>query len=140
MPVLWYMVSFRSLAPSQMWRVPVAGQTVNERPSGGAAGRHLLYFRPAMKSLRAEAVRVVVEPVDLSVAPESAVVSFSAAKAPAILESSASTAPYSRFTILACNPVDEFVYGHKHAGCPFRALRDHVAQYPTVENPDVTFG
>ncbi|UCE59582.1 MAG: aminodeoxychorismate synthase component I [Phycisphaerales bacterium] len=62
--------------------------------------------------------------------------SFSKTTAPAILESSLSTTPYSRFTILTCDPVDEFVYGRWNSVCPFRSLDARVATYPTAVNPD----
>jgi len=85
-----------------------------------------------MKLAHTEVAQVVVEPVDLPVSPESAVVSFSCATAAAILESSAPASGYARFSIFACDPVDAFVHDHGDPGCPIRNLARHTAKYPPV--------
>ncbi len=71
----------------------------------------------------------------MTVPVESAVVSFGAAAAPAILGSCLPDENYGRFSILACDPVEVFSVSHLRSGCPLHALRDRVASYPTVCGP-----
>ncbi|MGB2984658.1 MAG: aminodeoxychorismate synthase component I [Phycisphaerae bacterium] len=75
---------------------------------------------------------VVIEPIDLRIPIESAVVTFSRAPGPAILESSLQNASYGRFSIFACDPVEVFSIDHPASGCPFRAFADYVATRPAV--------
>ncbi len=91
-----------------------------------------------MTAVPSTAAIVVVEPIDLCVSVDSAVVSFSGATDPAILETSLQSVPYGRFSIFACDPVDVFAIHHA-GGTPragawgsdlFRALADRVAAYP----------
>jgi len=56
------------------------------------------------------------------VAVESALQSFCAARRPAVLESVRSDGGNGRYTILACDPVDQFRMNPDESGCPFKAL------------------
>jgi para-aminobenzoate synthetase component 1 len=85
-----------------------------------------------MKASASSSASAVVEPIDPQVPVESAVVSFAGATCPAILESSMHTTGYGRFSVLACDPADEFIHIHPSEGCPFRALARQVAAYPPL--------
>ena len=74
----------------------------------------------------------VVEPVNFELPIENAVVSFASATCPAILESSLWTSGYGRFSIFACDPVDEFVHDRGCGRCPFDCLADRVATFPPL--------
>ena len=79
----------------------------------------------------------VVEPLDLRLPLESAVVSFAHARDPAILESSLGHEAYGRYSIFACDPLDDFELGSRSRVCPFRALASRAATYPrTAEFPE----
>ena len=81
-----------------------------------------------------KAVAVVV-PIDLPIPIESAVVSFSRARGPAILESSMQTTGYGRFTILACDPIEVFTVGSSTTLCPLLALGGQLSRYPAIRRP-----
>ncbi len=90
-----------------------------------------------MKTAWSASARVIVEPVDLVIPVEPALVTFSCATRPAVLESSLRTTPYARFSILAADPADEFVHHPGTTGCPFRGLARHVGGYPPVTKSDL---
>jgi para-aminobenzoate synthetase component 1 len=73
-----------------------------------------------------------IEPLELSISVESAVVSFAGATGAAILESSLQDEAYARFSIFACEPVDVLTIDDDASRCPFRAFAEHVATYPGV--------
>lgn len=73
---------------------------------------------------------VVVEPVDLTIPVESAVVVFAREPESAVLESSLHKTSYGRFSLLACDPVATVVVDRNDAGCPFRALAAAVDREP----------
>jgi len=79
---------------------------------------------------------VLVEPIDLRVPVEAAIMSFARGHRPAILESSLERSPHSRFSILACDPADEFVCDDSTPECPFRLLADHVRKHPVMPDAD----
>ena len=106
---------------------------------------------------------VVVEPVDLRLPIDRAVVSFARAEASAILESSLDTSGYGRWSIFACDPADRFVHPHTPGTGPpasgfyphprgvypqpqeippFRGLADRIRAVPVATRPpaDVPFG
>ena len=85
-----------------------------------------------MSSAHRPTAGVIVEPVEVSLPVEAAVVSFARATTPAILESSRQPGSCSRFSILAAHAADEFVFDHSSRGCPFQALAKHSALYPRV--------
>ena len=77
---------------------------------------------------------VIVEPVETALPEDAAVVTFSRATGPAILEGSNRTLPYARFSIFACDPVDEFVHQPTTRGGPFRRFAEQAGRYPVVSN------
>ena len=76
----------------------------------------------------------VIEPLELSISVENAVVSFAGADGAAILESSLQNEAYARFSIFACEPVDTLTIDDDASRCPFRASAEHSAKYPAVRN------
>ena len=80
--------------------------------------------------------RVLIEPVDLRVSVGSAVVSFSRAVLPAILETSLPGTNHSRFSVLASDPVDEFVHKRTAVGCPFQSFAEHAGGFPKMGEID----
>ncbi|MEK6675679.1 MAG: aminodeoxychorismate synthase component I [Planctomycetota bacterium] len=75
---------------------------------------------------------VVVEPLDVGVSVEAACRVFAEQADAAILESSLPDHPNSRFSILACDAVEEFVVSEKRPECPFRLLADRNSRYPAI--------
>ena len=92
-----------------------------------------------MKTASSAFARVVVQPVDLVIPVEPAIVTFSCATRPAVLESSLRTTPYARFSILAADPADEFIHHPTNAGCPFHGLARRVGAYPPLTKSDLEF-
>jgi anthranilate/para-aminobenzoate synthase component I len=88
-----------------------------------------------MNNTRLRSADVVIEPVDLPVSVDSAIVSFGRATAPAILASHLHSESYGRFSIFACDPADVFCLRRRQSGCPFRAFHDHVTSYPRISVP-----
>ena len=88
-----------------------------------------------MSVLLRRSAGVVIERVALSIPVESAVVSFSGATDPAILESSLDNGHSGRFSIFTCDPVSVFSVGLEGSTCPFGALADEVARYPVLAGP-----
>jgi len=76
----------------------------------------------------------VVEPAGLEIPLDGAIVIFSAQDRPAILESSLATGPHARFSILACDPLDEFTHHDADQNCPFHSLARSTARYPAIVN------
>lgn len=83
-------------------------------------------------NLSSKAARVVVEAFPEDAPLDAAVVSFSGARVPAILESSDQWTTYGRFSIFASDPLDTFRHDRYDAGCPFRGLAERAANYPSV--------
>ncbi len=85
--------------------------------------------------------RAVVEAME-SIAPiEAAIVVFSHAKGPAILESSRHINTYGRFSILAADPVEVISLGGRDYHEPIRELAAAMARYPglTARTGEVPF-
>ncbi len=89
-----------------------------------------------MRTIQKQVARVVIEPVDLTVSPESAVVSFANATMPAMLESSASNSTYGRFSVYACAPAASFEHAVEQDGCPIRRLDEHIRGFPQLRHED----
>lgn len=78
---------------------------------------------------------VVIEPAQVNPPIDNVVVSFAGATAPAILESSLHSTGYDRFSIFACDPVDQFTHDARNPTSVLKALGRHVADYPQVAGP-----
>ncbi len=76
---------------------------------------------------------VVVEPLEVSAAPEHVVVTFAGAAKPAILESSLQSTTYGRYSVFACEPAAELRIGANDGGASLRGLRRRMSEYPAVE-------
>jgi para-aminobenzoate synthetase component 1 len=82
---------------------------------------------------RGARARAAIETVDADTAPEAAVVSFSHAAAPAILESSRPGEPYGRFSVFACDPFK--VIEVRGGAAPLDAFAERLRAYPRMEPP-----
>jgi len=76
----------------------------------------------------------IVEPVDVPISVENALVSFSRAGSVSILESSMQTTGYGRFTVLASDPAEIFTIDDA-ATSPLDALGRRLSAYPTIQHP-----
>lgn len=74
----------------------------------------------------------VVKPLDVDTPLESAVLAFSQAGAPAILESTQPGGRWARYSIFACDPIEVFEFAASTDGCPFQALHERTAAWPRV--------
>ena len=63
---------------------------------------------------------------------EAALVSFSRADRPALLESSLAKEGYEQFTILSADPVTVIEFDPASGACPFSALAKQMAAYPSL--------
>lgn len=78
------------------------------------------------------AASAAIEPSEANPSLDAAIVTFSHATNPAILETSLQQGAYARYSILAADPADSFVHDRGMRGCPIRRLEDHTAAYPSV--------
>ncbi|MFQ5590657.1 MAG: anthranilate synthase component I family protein [Phycisphaerae bacterium] len=67
--------------------------------------------------------------------------SFARSAEPAVLETSMTTGRFGRYTILACDPVEEFVASASESQCAFHSFASRAASYPHVRCPgaDIPF-
>ncbi|MFQ5495760.1 MAG: anthranilate synthase component I family protein [Phycisphaerae bacterium] len=121
-------------APSAWARHPAAPSAgachppPTPRPTGKPAenrGRRAVH-RPAC---------LVVEAYEGSTTVESAVVSFSAASQPAILESTRPGERSGRYSILTCEPIEVFTAGRCDDAGVFDALAERIRRFPAVSAP-----
>ena len=101
------------------------------------AGILLCYTLAAMRLVAQPPAMTVVEPIDLRPTIESVLMTFTQTTSPAVLESSFHHESYGRFSIFACDPVDEFILPAGSPDCPFRGLARQAAGYPRVTGGDV---
>jgi len=99
-----------------------------------------VYSAPVMRAAQRVTAGVVVEPVAVDCTVPQAVVSFCGGRHPAVLESSARTAGYGRFSILGSDPVD-VLRVREPGACPIDLLARRMAGLPGVESspPGVPF-
>jgi para-aminobenzoate synthetase component 1 len=83
---------------------------------------------------RTSPVSAAVEVFDVPVAVEAAAACYVRRAGAGVLESSQSNRNLGRFSILACDPINEFVMEQPGGPCPFEELAKVSAQYPVVRS------
>ena len=102
-----------------------------------------VYTTVAMRTrAKTGTARTVFERFNRPVSMEAALVNFSRADRPALLESSLAKEGYEKFTILSADPVSVIEFDLVERVCPFSTLARHMAAYPSLPpsaNHDIFF-
>jgi len=80
---------------------------------------------------------ITVEPLGFRVAMPAAIRAFSQTDRPAVLESSLYHPRWGRYSILTCDPVDEFVVSADDGICPFSAFADQLGSHSAKVRPPI---